>query len=157
MDPVGTTSGWVHGGPYNASGTHSRYRLKVAGASRAQFQDQICTSGANSGEHCYLEVKDTAIRTWDCGGAICSGFRAADIDDAAPWRVAAVSGDSGGPVYIQRDDGRVGARGIMQGVSGTGSCTSPTFESYDACGASVYFVDILRLEDTWGVTVQTTP
>ncbi len=94
-----------------------RYHLRVAGHSNNNIGDLVCTSGANSGEHCSLRVTNDAV-LWPCNGYTCSGSKA----EPATATVAAVGGDSGGPVYSNRADGRVTARGITSAVSHAVPC-----------------------------------
>lgn len=67
--------------------------------------------------------------------------------------VGGARGDSGGPMYIKRADGRVGARGIIihgENVVTCGSTAEPT-----TCYSTVHGVGIHRLLARWGVTIET--
>lgn len=121
IDPIGGTQGRAYGGSWNepSSGGY-RYSLKVAASDGSHVDDYICTSGANSGEHCGVRVTQLGVQ-WSCGinkapppAEQCGGHRARR-DAIAP---ASVSGDSGGPVYETRADGRVNALGVIYGGSG---------------------------------------
>lgn len=157
IDPVGGTEGKVHGGPYNASSSDSRYHLRVAGSSNNNNGDSVCTSGANSGEHCVLIITNDAV-LWNCNGYTCSGSRAEPGTNSA----AAIGGDSGGPVYANRSDGRVTARGIISAVDTPAPCPSyRTFPGYFSgttipkCGKRVYYYPIQPLLSAWRVSLET--
>ncbi len=158
IDPVGGTDGRVFGGKYNATPGSSRYSLRVAGSSNNNTGDSVCTSGANSGEHCNLIITaDAAL--WSCNGYTCSGSRAQPATSTA----AAIGGDSGGPVYANRSDGRVTARGIISAVDTPAACPSyRTFPGYFSnssvpkCGRRVYYYPIQPLT-AWGMSLETAP
>lgn len=151
IDPVGGTGPYVHGGPWNASSSNSRYHLKVGYSSKALLDQSVCTSGANSGEHCNLDI--LAPVTFDCDGFDCHGFTARNTSSTS---VATVGGDSGGPVYLQKTDGRVSARGVIYGGSGAVACGSVRL-TVSNCYSTVFFTDITRLESAWNVQVETAP
>lgn len=152
INPFGGASGWVYGGPYNALSGHGRYALKVGGAARASFEERVCASGANSGEHCGLIVRDRTIRQFTCGEATCNGFTARDNDSST---ASTVGGDSGGPVSSNRPDGRVGARGTVYGGTVDANCGLTRFDVSN-CYSTLFFVDIEALENQWDATVKTT-
>jgi hypothetical protein len=157
IDPIGGTDGWVHGGPWDATSTNSRYHLKVAAATSSFFGEFVCSSGANSGEHCgTLSTKNSNIVTWGCGSGTCHGWQASK--PGSPPEANVVGGDSGGPVYHPRDDGRVGARGVIWGGAINGSCGSVRF-AVTNCFKEVWFNDIVDITtyDWTTVTVETTP
>ncbi len=152
IDPVGGTAGWVHGGPWNASSSHPRYHLKVANAISPSADAFMCTSGANSGEHCGLQVINSIIASWTCEfGGTCHGWLATESSTT----LAIVGGDSGGPAYSNRTDGRVTARGIIYGGSSLTDCGQVRF-SVSNCYSTVYIVGIERLLNLWAVTIETT-
>ena len=157
MDPVGGTQGRVYAGPYNAASTHSRYTLKVGGSGGSHVNDFICTSGANSGEHCSIQVRELGVQ-WLCGinkdpSAPCGGHHARNtIVNTA----AAVTGDSGGPVYAMRSDGRVTARGIVSAGYTTAPCP-PSRTGSSGCFRDLLYPAISVILDTWNVSIETTP
>lgn len=153
IDPIGGTGGWVHGGPWDAASSHPRYHLKVAASARAIVNENVCSSGANSGEHCGLVVRDAAIRQWNCGPGTCHGFTARVTGPT--WAVT-VGGDSGGPVYANHADGRMRARGIIHGGSEDVPCGSVRF-AVSNCYGTLWFVDIVTVATAWNVAVETTP
>lgn len=156
IDPIGGTAGWVHGGEWNAQSGDPRYHLKVGASDRTFVGESVCSSGANSGEHCGgLEVYTNRMQGFDCDGpAPCHGFFARN--DNALGSPGAVGGDSGGPVYHNRADGRVGARGIIWGGSDPSNCGAVAWPVLN-CYHEVWFNDIQRVANAWPVTIETTP
>ncbi len=158
IDPVGGTDGWVHGGPWNAGSGHSRYHLKVGGKSSTSIGDNVCTSGANSGEHCGNDTDDgnispaSALRTWGGCNGTCTGYRA--IGPAGEGAIV-VGGDSGGPVYSNRSDGRVTARGVIYGGDIDANCGDVRW-AVGNCFRRVYFIPILDVLNRWNVSLETT-
>jgi hypothetical protein len=79
--------------------------------------DQYCTGGSISGEICGWVVSNAGINhTYTDGqvlrNAVQSSYRQG-------WCLQ--KGDSGGPVYTVRSDGKVAAKGIINGAGGGGS------------------------------------
>lgn len=147
-DASPATIGKVFGGPWNASTSHARYQWFVAGAGTPTEGQEICASGARSGEHCNRIIRETGI-SFNCGHASdCTGFRASGSSGS----VSAAIGDSGGPIFTEPVNGRVRARGIISAVSGSATCGSlaePT-----TCYTSVYGIGIHRLLDRWDATIE---
>lgn len=148
------TTGKVFGGPWNAGTTHPRYQMSVGGATGASNADSGCTSGAMTGEHCGLDVYHVGI-TFPCGANLafsCDGFRVA----ASSGETAAAPGDSGGPVYVNRTDGRVGARGIIANVIVNEVTCGSTAEPID-CWRNAEAVGIQYILDAWNASIETLP
>jgi hypothetical protein len=148
IDPVGGTDGQVHGGPWNASSLHSRYHLSVGGSASTAMGNLLCFSGANTGEHCNLQV--TKVYTdWACNGMRCNGHEVRNRT-AAP---AGGPGDSGGPVYSNRSDGKVAARGIISGGMENIACGGSAVPV--TCGRVGRFIPIADVLKAWGVRLET--
>ncbi len=112
IDPSASpaTIGKVFGGAYNQASGTAKYEYHVGGWSAPHEDDEVCVSGANSGEHCNRFIIETGYRYFCPGTSLsCTGFRYADTGAGA----TVATGDSGGPIYVERADGRVGARGIQ--------------------------------------------
>lgn len=155
MDPTGGTQGRSYGGAWNepSSGGY-RYSLKVAASDGSHVGDYICPSGANSGEHCGVRVTELGVQ-WLCGinqdpAAPCGGHRARR-DAIAP---ATVGGDSGGPVYETRPDGRVNALGVIFGGSESVACGSTRFAT-SKCYRTMVYPAIRPILDYWNVELET--
>jgi hypothetical protein len=130
MNPAGSSAGWTYGAGWNATSVSSRFRVRVGGHMQAGYNEPVCTSGANSGEHCSTWVEQRYGPTvWTVNGFGVNGFTAASY--VVP--VSVVGGDSGGPVYINKTDGRVGARGIIYGGSGYQTCPSTAVSPNGNC------------------------
>ncbi|HVK28568.1 MAG TPA: hypothetical protein VM575_09505 [Nocardioides sp.] len=170
VDPTASpaTTGVIYGGgSYNQPGS-ARYMLDVAGGASPLFGQEVCTGGANSGEHggsaCTgITVTNTSINV-QCGAYVCNTFR---ITSTART-LALASGDSGGPVYIQRTDGRVGARGVIMGGDTAKVVGCPSGMPVqgdpipgDPSGTGVlcfwegYAISIPRLLNRWNATLET--
>jgi hypothetical protein len=89
---------------------------------QAGIGDYICTSGGNSGTHCGGGQNQTVTGSVmiDDGSGKVSMLSATRRDGA----VAAVGGDSGGPIYRNSTSTRVYAVGMIQAGTGSVSCGS---------------------------------
>jgi hypothetical protein len=105
--------GAIYNGPFNSS-----TGVVVGGAVSDFVGNFVCTGGASSGEHCNVQVQ--AVDQFVNIGYVIGP----ETFGAAPaGQCAAAPGDSGGPAYSYRPDGRVDARGtISAGVLGTAAC-----------------------------------
>jgi len=76
--------------------------------------DQFCTGGSQSGEICDWTVSNVGINhTYSDGQVLRNGV---ETSYKQGWCVR--PGDSGGPVYTVRSDGKVAAKGIINGAKG---------------------------------------
>lgn len=156
IDPVGGTQGKVYGGPWNAGTSDPHYKQGVAGASATGYGDSVCTSGANSGEHCGIFIVDQAViygcpvTDYDCYGS---------IGEKPNNAISIAQGDSGGPVYAYNADGRVRAKGIISGFYPGTEVTCPSMATGPGplCSYQVIYVGINPLLTFWGVTLETSP
>lgn len=156
IDPVGGSAGWVFGGKWNEPFGTARYDFEVARDLNSSEGIYVCTSGANSGEHCNLRVDgDTGIVTWTCGPAFCHGWRATE-NDADP-AVSHVGGDSGGPVYQMRSDGRVNAVGIIYGGTWAGTCPSSRRFAVTNCWRTTWYNDVQMVLASWNLVIAASP
>ncbi|GAB2499401.1 hypothetical protein GCM10027063_43720 [Promicromonospora xylanilytica] len=148
IDPVGgpETAGAVLGGPWNATSTHERHLFPVASVQRPAVGQEICSSGAVTGEHC-ATIRATEI-AWTCGQETCHGFRASRDDDG----VVVGGGDSGGPMYTVID-GKAHARGMIDGGSNRRSCESTSVSTQ--CFSYVYGIPMVDILDRWNARIDT--
>lgn len=158
IDPIGGTQGRVYGGPWNATSSDPRYSLKVAATDGSHVGDFICTSGANSGEHCHAQVMELGVQ-FKCGINLspppaeqCGGHRAISTTSS----IIDVGGDSGGPVYENRSDGRVNALGVVYGGSTPGQCGSLR-SPVSNCYRTLVYPAIRPILARWGVSIETVP
>lgn len=157
IDPLGGTA------PYTFRGTFpSTSRLKIAGYSRPFNGDILCTSGANSGEHCNMEVVSVALENEACppapnqaAGTNCHVWHAV----SATGGVGSVQGDSGGPVYKDRADAGAPtlAKGIIMSGTDNGPCGQVRYNVGTACGDDVFLTDIYRLLTYWELDIDIAP
>ncbi|MBM0258124.1 S1 family peptidase [Micromonospora sp. 4G55] len=107
-------AGRIYTGPYNAATS-----IGVGGAASDYVGNYVCAGGASSGEHCNVRV--SVVNQFINVGYVIGPVTQANHVTAGAC--AAAPGDSGGPVYSYRSDGRVDARGtISAGVTGTAVC-----------------------------------
>jgi len=147
---VASTIGKAFGGAWNASPSAPRYQSFVGGAAPPSQGEIVCTSGARTGEQCNRRITDVGVGfpCWRDLQRDCTGFRLTG-DGASGGR-----GDSGGPIYIRRDDGRVGARGIIQtGRNPMDQCGQTTAEP-TVCFRVVFSVGIQTLLDRFNVRIE---
>jgi len=155
IDPNGDTQGLVYGGSPSATRDSGKHVFRVASAYSPPRNGEVCTSGANSGMHCGLEVLDSTMLTWNCGSHSCHGWRARRDARSSRPHPSIVGGDSGGPVFRIRDDSRIAAQGIIYGGSGSVPCGDLRLPVKN-CYATVWFTDIERVLESWNATIQTT-
>lgn len=152
IDPPASpaTIGKVFGGPWDAGTGNARYQFHVGGSAAPSVGDTVCVSGANTGERCNRTITNTGVE-FNCPGTTtnCSGFVYSGSG------VTTTGGDSGAPVYVERADGSVGARGIHSGGLNSVSCPSDTagFEA-GSCSSISIAVGIQQLTDRWNVVVE---
>jgi hypothetical protein len=105
--------GAIYNGPFDSS-----TGVAVGGAVPDFVGELVCTGGASSGEHCGIPV--LAVNAFVNIGIVIGPQTIAAYPDA---QCAAAPGDSGGPVYSYRSDGRVDGRGtVSAGQTGTAVC-----------------------------------
>lgn len=156
IDPSASpgTIGKVFGGAFNQAPGTPRYEYNLGGSGgvgAAQEGDEVCLSGANSGEHCNKTITDGTYLL-DCPGnpsLNCNAFVY-----GASTGITVAQGDSGGPIYVERSDGRVGARGIQSAGRGTteviptSNCPN-TATGGGRCFRSGVGISVTRILDYW--------
>jgi hypothetical protein len=98
-----------NGGP----GTSTSTGVARMATRRRAFGDPVCTSGITTGVWCGA-VTGTAMNIQYIGDPGGPWIRNAARAEAIGW-TCPTHGDSGGPVYVNRDDGNVDAAGIFSG------------------------------------------
>lgn len=147
INPNGGTSGYVYTGGYNSSS-----RLAVAATDTNNEGELVATGGANSGAHGGLVIINDAY-PGNCNGYSCTLI----VAEGDPGQTVVVGGDSGGPVYHRRGDGRVNAKGIiLQGAEQLpqSSC-APMRYTGNPCYNRVRYHPIRPLLPLWGVSIET--
>lgn len=121
------------------------YTKFVIGFGDVSDGDYVCTGGANSGEHCNIEVVNTSVSFNDgTGNGNVSTIEGEQMTSGA---IAVIQGDSGGPVIaLSSTAGDVYAAGMIQAVAGTTSTGSACGSVYSAggnlCGKYVLFASM---------------
>lgn len=104
---------------------------------KAQSGEKVCTSGANSGLHCNIQIANASYTGADAGYAY-TGATGYNLDSGTA--IAVVSGDSGGPVVKASGTGVIGYGVITQG-SVTVTCGTRQVAS-GSCYHNVFFADL---------------
>jgi hypothetical protein len=153
IDPIGGTNGRVYDG--GIWGSSSR---KVAGTDVNNVGDFVRMSGANSGENSSgIEIINDSY-SGDCNGYACTLI----VAEANQGQVAGIRGDSGGPVYHVRGEGRVDAKGIILQGSQDVQCNNYRFDpskpppnADTGCFNRVRYQPIRPLMSVWNVSIET--
>ncbi|MET3812442.1 hypothetical protein [Arthrobacter sp. UYEF3] len=151
---AGAGSKWMYDGTWDNSWGLSK---ATSGVRDVSIGDWICTSGGNSGVHCNIQVR-SEWNWWDdgFGGAYnTEGLQIGGTD------IAAIQGDSGGPVLMPYSDGTVGAVGMIQAVinghaDGCGSVHDygpPT--DPNLCSADFFFTPERTIANSYGLSLVT--
>ncbi|MGW2651892.1 S1 family peptidase [Streptomyces sp. NPDC001393] len=146
--PSQRVSGRLYDGP--ASRTDG-YAKPVTGWGHNNVGDYVCTDGANGGVHCGVRIAQTDIGVTGPNGIYRPDVDLAYATSATPGGVAAVNGDSGGPVFASvRNHTADEARGIITALDRTLTCP-PAYNPDTVldghrrkpwCLAGVYYVPI---------------
>ena len=121
-------------------GYDSSLKATVIGSKNVGAGDYVCTSGGNSGSHCgggaNMKVRKGSVR-YDDG----DGYVTMLVADRKDGGVAAVRGDSGGPVYQNKTALDVYAVGMIQSGGGRVPCV-PVRQSTVDCYKTVVYTSI---------------
>ncbi|MGC0313505.1 S1 family peptidase [Kitasatospora acidiphila] len=153
LDPGNSPSGnRVYDGPWNATNGYSK---PVSGWGSNNVGDQVCTSGANSGAHCGLSIRQTDISVTGE-----NGITRPDVDFAYSNGIAAGNGDSGGPVFTGSNGWtKDQARGVITALDNTMDCggftTADAWQRKPWCFHGVYYVPIGIILHDKGWTINT--
>lgn len=130
------------------------YNKPVAGYYDVSLNDNVCTSGANSGVHCSVKITDMS-RMWDDKRGAVSTI----VGVRQGAGIAAIQGDSGGPVAVPYSSGKVGAVGMIQAVSSpmmTGtSCGSARVRGTNKCSKTVLFTSMRTIARSFNAPLVT--
>lgn len=145
----------VYEGPWNQSTDDAR---TVAGWGHNNVGDYVCQSAANSGTHCGIKITRT-----DFSYTGPNGVRRKVADYAVqvnPGEIAAVNGDSGGPVYAYTSNGKVLARGTISSLDQSVTCPGGTTTSDGGsrtpwCVTAIMYIPIYQILYDKGWTINT--
>jgi len=126
-----TGSALAFDGPWNSV----NFTKTVAGFRDLGVNDLVCTGGGNSGEHCNIKVDNLRVSFNDGFGA----FFTIHGTQQSSGTIAAIQGDSGGPVITLAGAGRVSAAGMIQAVNLVVANCGPVRDPGNTCGRGVLF------------------
>ncbi|MEV5507873.1 S1 family peptidase [Streptomyces orinoci] len=140
--------GYLYDGEANRT---DGYAKPVTGYGHNNVGDYVCTDGANGGVHCNVVLSKVDVGVTGADG----GYRpVTDLGYATDWPshgVAAVNGDSGGPVFVGANNWTTDeARGTITALDKTVTCPSELnadtvldgHQRKPWCLAGVYYVPI---------------
>ncbi|GHD91974.1 hypothetical protein [Streptomyces naganishii] len=141
-------SGRLYDGPATRT---DGYAKPLVGWGHNNVGDYVCTDGANGGVHCGVRIAQTDIGVTGPNHVYRPDVDLAYATSATPGGVAAVNGDSGGPVFtVVRNRTADQARGIITALDRTITCP-PAYNPDTVldghrrtpwCVAGVYYVPI---------------
>ncbi len=123
---------WMFNHGWNST-THSTVVAQVD----PNINDLVCTEGGNSGEHC-----DVKVTSQGSGSDAWGGFPVDIATEQTSGDIAAIQGDSGGPVMTIAGSGTVNAAGMIQDVNKTwqgAACGAVYDGGANWCSPTVYF------------------
>ncbi|MFD6415167.1 hypothetical protein [Streptomyces sp. NPDC060194] len=124
----------------------TEYTKTVAGTSAPRSGALVCSSGAFSGVHCDIKISKTNS-TLDWGTHVSRGV---STGDQLQGRLAAGSGDSGGPVFTLTADGsQVLAAGVV--IGGVASRPADCTYRSTRCSSRLHFTDFRTVKARWGL------
>lgn len=146
----GTGSSWMFDGAWDNSAGYSK---AVSGFQDVSPGDMICTSGGNSGVHCNIQV--IGMYYWWNDGY--GGTYNIEGYQQTYGQIAAIQGDSGGPVLMPRSDGSVGAVGMIQAVlnADTNGCAPAHDLGSNVCSPDVLFTSTRTIANSLGMSLVT--
>ena len=146
---TGYGSKWMYDGTWDNSWGYSK---ATAGFQDVSLGDWICTSGGNSGVHCGIQVEGMWY-LWDDGYGSAYNIEAFQMTHP---QIAAIQGDSGGPVLMPYSNGTVGAVGMIQAVLNAryDNCGSVHDPGY-LCSAAFLFTSTRTIANSYGLSLVT--
>lgn len=136
------------------------YSKAVSGWEHNYRGDKVCTSGANGGVHCGITI--AKVDTTVVGS---NGILRPDVDlaYASTGGIAAVNGDSGGPVFSGTASGYTtdAARGTITALDTTTDCngqsTADSWQRTPWCFNGLYYVPIsvILADKSWTLNTST--
>ncbi|MFI9365252.1 hypothetical protein ACIG5E_30005 [Kitasatospora sp. NPDC053057] len=112
------SGGYVYVGPWNDSVSSA---MQVSGSGGNNVGDYVCQSAANSGAHCNMRVAQVDRQIQGPNG-VWRKF-ADEAVQTDPNDIAAINGDSGGPVVVTTDNAsKLQARGTITSLEKSQDC-----------------------------------
>lgn len=133
--------------------SNTQYRAYQSGGEQALQGQHVCASGAFEGETCNLLVTTGSGEA--CAGPSYSRSCKQDRAQIDPVSLTSVvgEGDSGGPVYIRQNDGRVYSVGTISS-SGGNIVPCRVLPAKRTCYNAFYFTDMGWIRAKWNVSVK---
>jgi hypothetical protein len=138
---------WLGPDYYDTSGS-GQYAEEVVGSAGNSTGDWICTSGAETGYVCDIQVYDTNQTATDEKTGITYSHLVYARDRSPNYTQIIAEGDSGGPVFFPQSNGTIIAKGLIHaghtqsGIGGQTTCTSTA-----AINDGVTCYDVFDYED----------
>ncbi|BCJ64813.1 hypothetical protein Prubr_18340 [Polymorphospora rubra] len=147
---VMTTAGfyWMFDGAWNNA---AGYKKTVIGFSDVSTGDSVCTSGGNSGVRCGIQVERMCVLFNDGMGFgnVCT-IEGHQVNNG----LAAIQGDSGGPVFTTSGTNQVRATGMIQaGVDGWTNCTGVHDGGSNICSDRILFTSMRTITNSLGASL----
>jgi len=150
---------WLGPDYYDTSG-NGQSAEEVSGVSGNSTGDWICTSGAETGYVCDIEVYAAGQTLSESNGVTYENLIFAR--DKSPNHAQIVAGgDSGGPVFFPQSNGTILAKGEIQagltqsGIGGQTNCTSTAaIDDGNPCYDLVAYEDINLITSSIGATIK---
>ncbi|OIJ98823.1 hypothetical protein BIV25_12405 [Streptomyces sp. MUSC 14] len=145
--PSGRSAGRLYDGPASETDGYSK---PVSGWGHNNVGDYVCTDGANSGVHCGVQIAKTDIGVTGENGVYRPATDLAYATSRTRDGIAAVNGDSGGPVFAGVNNSTADeARGVITALDRTVKCPSSEYVLDSGvrtpwCLQGVYFVPIFQ-------------
>ena len=159
---VGAGQDWYYDGAWD-----SNWGKKITSWALNHDGDYVCTSGAMSGVHCYIQVTNAGVDV-NIGGIVRSNVVLAmrtSTDTNGTYWFASAEGDSGGPVVASPDGTysttNMQARGIISGANGDWVVCDPNLlapigrNGNSACWQGVAFIGMSAIVNTMGFHLYT--
>ncbi|MFF2348399.1 S1 family peptidase [Kitasatospora sp. NPDC058115] len=144
----------IYEGPWNDSTGTGKY---VSGWGHNNVGDYVCQSAANSGTHCGIKITRTDFSYTGPNGVWRKVADYAIQTNAND--IAAVNGDSGGPVYTVDSAGKAVARGTISSLDSTVNCNGRTTSDGGSrtpwCFSAMMYVPIYQILHDKGWTINT--
>jgi len=148
---IGTASaGWTYVGAYTSS-----VAKKVIGGASSVAGMFVCTSGANSGDHCGLKITGVNLTRWvNTGTEIYQVHPLVEAKQQIEEEIAVAEGDSGGPVILQTITPELHrAAGTITAMDDEVEDCGPLALAGARCGRTVLYVDLATALAHYNATI----
>jgi len=144
----GTGAARMFDGAWNNS---SGFNKVVVGSSVVAKGALVCSSGANSGVHCNLQVDNTAVAFNDGYGSATT----VRVKQLTSGQIAGAHGDSGGPIFTLDSSDKVYAVGMLQGSLETQITNCGSLRLAQPCSVYIEYSPINTIVSSLGAVLLT--